>query len=641
MTLVSESKNGPLTALMKQSKVSVTNGDLRVHRVTEHPTDSVIARNHLRERASQSQSKTHIPLLSPRSLSLSLSLKQQNPPPPSLLFPFRLRLRVLLLLPSSTSIDTAHRAKSSESLVGECTYGGTLLRTSLKDLPAHVSRAWESVVMAERENQHFGALRAEDSADSSYESASELESGSELDDDRVPESATLRESRRGELRGSGGGDGVEENGSELKTLTAGSPARFSQNNHSEGLPGHSTQREESEEQGVMSKQEVMAGIIGQALQPLAGNRLVSSVCPTSSSEISPSSVAQSVSSAPRIENSCLGKADLRNSSGQKPALTLAAVKASCADGYNWRKYGQKQVKSPQGSRSYFRCTYSECCAKKVEFCDQSGHVLETIYKNQHNHDPPKKVNNVRQSRIVKSAGPVVEHNAKEHSIRVLNGSNPSASSGESVRDTSMLYEGKSQDSCGFNGNPGTTTEKEEALGSEPKRRGKKNSLSHSSPVLKPGKKPKVVVHAAGDVGVSGDGYRWRKYGQKMVKGNPHPRNYYRCTSAGCPVRKHIETAVDNASAVTITYKGMHDHDMPVPKKGHGLPSGPLVAANSPASLCSSHNKKLHQSQTQKSPTQWSVDKEGDLTGEAMELGGEKAMESARTLLSIGFEIKPC
>jgi hypothetical protein len=36
-----------------------------------------------------------------------------------------------------------------------------------------------------------------------------------------------------------------------------------------------------------------------------------------------------------------------------------------------------------------------------------------------------------------------------------------------------------------------------------------------------------------------------------------------------------------------------------------------------------------------------VDKEGELTGEAMELGGEKAIESAKTLLSIGFEIKPC
>ncbi|CAL5368958.1 unnamed protein product [Camellia sinensis] len=30
----------------------------------------------------------------------------------------------------------------------------------------------------------------------------------------------------------------------------------------------------------------------------------------------------------------------------------------------------------------------------------------------------------------------------------------------------------------------------------------------------------------GDVGISGDGYRWRKYGQKMVKGNPHPSYTY-------------------------------------------------------------------------------------------------------------------
>lgn len=52
---------------------------------------------------------------------------------------------------------------------------------------------------------------------------------------------------------------------------------------------------------------------------------------------------------------------------------------------------------------------------------------------------------------------------------------------------------------------------------------KKGNLEYSGSLLKPGKKPKFVVHAAGDVGISGDGYRWRKYGQKMVKGNPHPR----------------------------------------------------------------------------------------------------------------------
>lgn len=119
------------------------------------------------------------------------------------------------------------------------------------------------------------------------------------------------------------------------------------------------------------------------------------------------------------------------------------------------------------------------------------------------------------------------------------------------------------------------------------------------------------------------------------------RNYYRCTSAGCPVRKHIETAVDNTSAVIITYKGVHDHDMPVPKKRHGPPSAPLVAAAAPASMNNLQLKKTDAVQNQMTSTQWSVRTEGELAGAAMDLGGEKAMESARTLLSIGFEIKPC
>ena len=52
---------------------------------------------------------------------------------------------------------------------------------------------------------------------------------------------------------------------------------------------------------------------------------------------------------------------------------------------------------------------------------------------------------------------------------------------------------------------------------------KKDDLTNLDSPVKPGKKHKLVVHAEGDVGISGDGYRWRKYGQKMVKGNPHPR----------------------------------------------------------------------------------------------------------------------
>lgn len=34
---------------------------------------------------------------------------------------------------------------------------------------------------------------------------------------------------------------------------------------------------------------------------------------------------------------------------------------------------------------------------------------------------------------------------------------------------------------------------------------------------------KIVVQTRSEVDLLDDGYKWRKYGQKVVKGNPHPR----------------------------------------------------------------------------------------------------------------------
>jgi WRKY transcription factor 33 len=76
------------------------------------------------------------------------------------------------------------------------------------------------------------------------------------------------------------------------------------------------------------------------------------------------------------------------------------------------------------------------------------------------------------------------------------------------------------------------------------------------------REPRVVVQTMSDIDILDDGYRWRKYGQKVVKGNPNPRSYYKCTTAGCPVRKHVERASHDLRAVITTYEGKHNHDVP-------------------------------------------------------------------------------
>ncbi|KAG8097415.1 hypothetical protein GUJ93_ZPchr0013g36113 [Zizania palustris] len=63
---------------------------------------------------------------------------------------------------------------------------------------------------------------------------------------------------------------------------------------------------------------------------------------------------------------------------------------------------------------------------------------------------------------------------------------------------------------------------------------------------------------------SDDGYNWRKYGQKVVKGGKYPRSYYKCTHSNCPVKKKVERSSDG-QIIQIIYRGQHNHGHP-PKR---------------------------------------------------------------------------
>ncbi|KAI3456732.1 hypothetical protein Pfo_013395 [Paulownia fortunei] len=305
--------------------------------------------------------------------------------------------------------------------------------------------------------------------------------------------------------------------------------------------------------------------------------------------------------------------------------------SAAEDGYNWRKYGQKHVKGSEFPRSYYKCTHQNCPVKKKVERSHEGHITEIIYKGAHNHPkpPPNRRSALGSSNALgdmqldseqpgtgatgdliwsvmqkgnvagapdwkpdnleaTSSAPLGQKYSNGATTTLQAQSGAQYESGDGVDGSSTFSNDEDDDDRATHGSVslGYDGEGDEL---ESKRRRIETYAPEMSGSTRAIREPRVVVQTTSEVDILDDGYRWRKYGQKVVKGNPNPRSYYKCTSAGCNVRKHVERASHDLKSVITTYEGKHNHDVPAARNsGHVNSGAPNTLPTQQAPAASSH-----------------------------------------------------
>ncbi|KAK4487242.1 hypothetical protein RD792_006153 [Penstemon davidsonii] len=161
--------------------------------------------------------------------------------------------------------------------------------------------------------------------------------------------------------------------------------------------------------------------------------------------------------------------------------------------------------------------------KKIVEKTLDGHITEIVYKNNHNHPKPESTR--RSSSSLASSTVIQPHQTQLNEI-------PDQSYGSNDM-------GKMDSFVGTPENSSITIGDDEFEQSSQKRRLGGDEFDEDefnakiwkgeiesegiSAIGRTVKEPRVVVQTISDIDILEDGYRSRKYGQKVVKRNPNPR----------------------------------------------------------------------------------------------------------------------
>ncbi|KAL1545884.1 WRKY transcription factor 44-like [Salvia divinorum] len=256
------------------------------------------------------------------------------------------------------------------------------------------------------------------------------------------------------------------------------------------------------------------------------------------------------------------------------------------DGHNWRKYGQKQVKGSEYPRSYYRCTYPNCPVKKKVEKSLDGQIAEIVYNGEHTHlksQPPDHTpaDGHTQPLVYDAARKEVQShviNQQAEAVRAHQGGSEIQDHTETSNQSNFCGAppanytvASAACNAGRSVSHNSLDECEEvgrfveAEGGDfrSKRTESKNQLPRASMAGEASSNHQIVVQNNTDSGIIGDGFRWRKYGQKVVRGKMYPRSYYRCTNPDCNVRKYVERTSEDPGTFITTYEGKHSHAMPM------------------------------------------------------------------------------